>query len=127
MFVWNGVLWGVQIILGIKLLSVAFSHGLRQSGEKMRQGIQRIGTWSAYLLTGVAILSVLVALGLLLPAIASVPGWVAPVTAGLLAVMFLVSLVLHRQCRENANPIPMIVLFLMAVFVVFGRVWLAPL
>ena len=37
------VLWIIQVILGIRLLSVAYTHGLRQSQPTMQDAIQKMG------------------------------------------------------------------------------------
>lgn len=36
------VLWMIQVILGIKLLSVSYTHGLRQSQLTMQDAIQKM-------------------------------------------------------------------------------------
>jgi hypothetical protein len=63
---------------------------------------------------------------LVLPAVPGIPGWTAP-AAAVLAAMNLLSLFLHRMCREKPNLIPNLVLLAMAAFTAYGRWFLAPL
>jgi hypothetical protein len=39
----NVVLWALQIVLAVKFVSVAYTHGLRPDQTKMRRGTQRLG------------------------------------------------------------------------------------
>lgn len=41
-------LWIIQVILGIKLLSVAYTHGLRQSQPTMQDAIQKMEGWHGH-------------------------------------------------------------------------------
>jgi hypothetical protein len=121
------LLWALQIILAIKYLSIAYSHGLRQDQSKMAQGILRMGSYARPLLYLVAGFALLTGIGLVLPAAVAVPVWVAPLAAAVLAGMNLLSILLHRACREKPNIIPSLVLLLMAAFTAYGRWVLAPL
>jgi len=120
------ILWGIQIILAIKMLSVAYSHGLRQDQAKMQAGIRRMGGAARPVLYAVAAGSVAIGLGLTIPAAVKVAVWVVPLSAGILAAGMALSILLHRACRENPNIIPSLVLFGMAAFVVYGRLILVP-
>jgi hypothetical protein len=121
------LLWALQIILAIKFLSTAYSHGLRQDQSKMAQGILRMGSYARPLLYLVAGFALLTGGGLVLPAAVAVPVWVAPLAAAVLAGMNLLSILLHRACREKPNIIPSLVLLLMAAFTAYGRWSIAPL
>lgn len=122
----NIVLWAIQGILAIKCVTTAFSHALRQDSEKMRAGIQRMGAGSVPLLFAVSALLVLNGVALVLPRALGVAPWLTPLAAALLGLGFLISIPLHRQCRENPNLIPGIVLALLAGFLAYGRWMLAP-
>ena len=43
-------LWIIQIILSIKLVTVSYTHGLRQSQPTMQEAIQKMGKFSPPLL-----------------------------------------------------------------------------
>ncbi|MFT3893792.1 MAG: hypothetical protein QM730_19350 [Anaerolineales bacterium] len=64
----NIFLWALQIILAIKLLTVTFNHGLRPDPVKMQRGKARFGSAARPLLLFIAGLTLLTALGLVLPA-----------------------------------------------------------
>jgi hypothetical protein len=120
------ILWITQIILAIKLLSVAYSHGLRQDQAKMQAGIRRMGGPARPVLYAVAAGSLILGIGLIIPAAAGARTWIAPLSAGILAAGMALSILLHRACRENPNIIPSLVLLLMAMFVAYGRLILVP-
>jgi FtsH-binding integral membrane protein len=122
----NAILWIIQIILAIKLLSVAWSHGVRQDQAKMQTGIRRMGGSARPVLYAVAAGSLILGIGLIVPAAASVPTWVVPLSAGILAAGMALSILFHRACRENPNIIPSLVLLVFAAFVAYGRMILVP-
>ena len=121
----NRVLWILQVILSIKSVSAAFSHVVRHDKAEMAWGIERMGSVARPVLIGAAFLMLLGALGLVAPAIAPGPPWMAPLAAALLAVLMLGSIAFHLTCRETPRVFVGLVLFLMAAFVAYGRwaVW----
>jgi hypothetical protein len=123
----NVFLWLLQAALGIKFLSVAYSHGLRQGREKMKQGILRIGASARPLLYGIAACTFLGGIGLIFPAAVRVPVWLTPVAAGLLAFLMLLSIAGHIACREQPKIWVSLVLFILAAFLAYGRWALIPL
>ncbi|MFN2297392.1 MAG: hypothetical protein ACK2UB_00985 [Anaerolineales bacterium] len=123
----NIFLWILQIILAIKFISVAYSHGLRQGQTIMAQGIGRMGPAARPVLYLAAVFSLIAGALLVLPAVVVLPAATVPLAAAVLAAMNLLSMLLHRACREKPNLIPGLVLFLMAAFTAYGRYALAPL
>jgi protein-S-isoprenylcysteine O-methyltransferase Ste14 len=122
----NIVLWVLQAILGIKFISVAFTHGIRHDQTQMRQSIQKMGQIARPLLIVIAILTLLGSVGLIVPAAFGVLTWVTPLTAAILAALMLVSIVFHINCREKPNTIADIILFAIAAFVAYGRWVISP-
>ena len=113
-------LWIIQIILAIKLASVAFTHGLRHSMPTMQAAIQKMGKLSIPLLYGVAVCNLLGAVGLILP------GRIASVTAAIVAILMLLSIFFHVRSREKPNVFVSVILFILAAFVAYGRWALVP-
>jgi hypothetical protein len=122
----NIFLWAIQLILAIKLLSVAWSHGMRQDQSKMKEGIRKMGGAARPVLYAVAVGALVLGAGLILPAATGAPAGVAPLSAGVLAAGMVLSILFHRACRENPNILPSLVLFGMAVFTAYGRLILVP-
>lgn len=114
-------LWAVQVILGIKLISVSYTHGLRPSQPGMQESMQRMGRLARPLHTGVAILAFAGALGLILPSASTSTLWLIPVTAVCLSVLLLSSMFFHLKSREKPNVFVSLILFAFAVFVAYGR------
>jgi len=116
----NTILWIIQVILAIKLASVAFTHGLRHSMPTMQAAIQKLGKFSVPLLYGVTACNLLGAVGLILP------GRITSVTAAIVAILLLVSIFFHVRSREKPNVFVSVILFILAAFVAYGRWALVP-
>jgi len=117
----NIALWIIQAILGIKLITVSYTHGLRQSQPTIQEAIQKMGKFSQTLLSIIAACTFIGTLGLILPGILGLPTWITPLTAAILSSMLLVSIFFHIKCREKPKIFVSIVLFALAAFVAYGR------
>jgi hypothetical protein len=117
----NSILWVLQIILSIKLVSVAYTHGLRQDKASMQEAIRKVGVLARPTLVMVAISTLLGATGLIIPGALGVMSWLTPWTAAILAGMLLVSIVLHVRGREKPKIWVSLILCAMAVVVAYGR------
>ena len=115
------LLWIIQGILAIKLITVSYTHGLRQSQAIMQEAIQKTGKISQPILSVVAVCTFLGTLGLILPDILGLNTWITPVTAAILAFMLLMSIFFHIKGREKPKIFVSIVLFAFAAFVANGR------
>ena len=123
----NIALWVIQIILGIKMLNVCYSHGLRQSQPTMQEAIQRMGEFSRPVHNATSVCTFLGAIGLLLPGALGSSVWITPVTAALLSIMLLISIFFHTKSRTSPKIFVSAVLFAFAAFIAYGRWVLAPL
>jgi hypothetical protein len=123
----NILLWGFQIVLAVKFLSVAYTHGLRPDPAKMERGNRRFGAAARPVLIGIAVAVSLCAVALVLPAVIGALAWLVPWSAALLALMMLAAAGFHLACRENPRTIVSVVLFALAAFVAYGRFVIAPL
>ena len=122
----NSILWVLQIILSIKLISVAYTHGLRQDKASMQEAIEKFGDLARPMLAMVAISTLLGAAGLIIPGALGVMSWLTPWVAAILAGMLLVSIVLHVRGREKPKIWVSLILCVMAVAVAYGRWVVAP-
>ena len=123
----NVALWIIQIILGIKMITVTYTHGLRQSQPTMQEAIQKMGMFSKLWLNLAAFSTFIGTLGLILPGVLGVSSWITPVTAGVLSIILVFSLVTHIRAREQPKVFVSIILFGLAAFVAYGRWVLVPL
>jgi hypothetical protein len=117
----NTVLWILQIILGIKLLSVSYTHGLRQSQPTMQDAIWKMGNFARPLHYAIALAAFIGAVGLTLPGVLGSPNQIISVTAVLLSLMLLLSIFFHIRSREKPNVFVSVILFVFAVFIAYGR------
>lgn len=114
-------LWIVQIILGIKLLNVAYTHGLRRSQPTMQDAIQKMGKAATPIHYVIAISAFVGTMGLILPGVFASPTWTTSVTAILLSIMLLSSIFFHVRSREKPKIFVSLILFVFALFVAYGR------
>ena len=122
----NIILWIIQIILAIKLITVSYTHGLRQSQPTMQAAIRKQGGFSKPLLYTIAVCTFLGTLGLILPGVLGSLTWITPVAAAILSIMLLISILFHLKCRENPMIFVSVILFAFAAFVAYGRWAFAP-
>lgn len=123
----NIVLWVLQIALCLKLVSVAYSHGLRMDQSKMQQGMDRMGVVAQPLLIFSALCAFLSGIALILPAAAGFSSWITPLAAALVALMMLLATGFHVACRGARSIVFGLILFALSAFVSYGRWFLAPL
>ncbi len=119
----NILLWALQIILAIKLLTVTFNHGLRPNPDKMKRGRDWLGGAARPLLGAVALCTLLVALALVLP---FAKGFL-PITASFAGVMMLIATGFHLRCRKKPKVWVSLILFGLALFLAYGRWIINPL
>lgn len=123
----NTILWLLQIILCIKFLSVAYSHGLQQNNSNMQQSIIKIGKNGLILHKLISAIIFVVSIIIILPGILGMNNWITIYAALILAILLIISIVIHILSREKPLMIADIILLAMAAFVVYGRWILAPL
>lgn len=111
----NIILWVLQAIIAVKLVTVVITHGFQQSKSTMRDAIEKSDGNPKPLLYAIAGLSLLAAIGVLLP----VQFGVFPlIYAG---VMLLASIPFHLRCWEKPKVFVSIILLLFAGVVYYGR------
>ena len=117
----NVILWALQIVLAVKLVSVTYTHGIRPDQTKMQRGIQRLGTAARPLLSLIALCALLGAAGLILPAATGILTWLTPWAAALVAVMMLLAIGFHLSCRDSPRAVVGLILCALAAIVAYGR------
>jgi hypothetical protein len=122
----NSILWVLQIILSIKLVSAAYTHGLRQDKASMQEAIRKVGDLARPMLAIAAGGTLLSAAGLIIPGALGVMSWLTPWIAAVVAGMLLASIVLHVRGREKPKIWVSLILCAMAVAVAYGRWVMAP-
>jgi hypothetical protein len=123
----NIILWVIQVILCVKFLSVAYSHGLQRNNTEMDLSISKFGKYGPQLHKTIAAITFLVSIAILVPAVIGMANSITIVASIVLAVMTLSSLAFHIRSREKPILIADIILMLLSAFVVYGRWILSPL
>jgi len=122
----NIILWALQVILAIKLLTTSFSHGFQTSKPEMKQAVDKMRTSSRFWHALIAILVFVAAVGLILPGWLGIYPQLVIWTAALAALLMLVSIYFHVRFREKPKVFVGVILFVFAVFVAYGRIVLVP-
>ncbi len=122
----NILLWIIQGILAIKLITVTLTHGLQPKKPTIQEAGRRMGKAAKPLLVVVAAWTLLGTLGLILPGLLGWAAWITPVTAAVMGLSLLVSLIFHVKYREKPKIFVSLVLFAFAVFIAYGRWVLLP-
>jgi uncharacterized membrane protein YphA (DoxX/SURF4 family) len=120
----NIVLWVVQILLALAFL-LAGGMKVSQSAEKLRKSMA--WTTSVGTVRLVGILEVLGALGLILPAVTHILPWLTPVAAIGLVLTMIGAAIVHIRLKEFSRLGVPLILFLLALFIVYGRFMVFPL
>jgi hypothetical protein len=122
----NLILWSLQVILAIKLLSATYTHGLRRDPVKMQLVQARFGAGTRPLLIVIALATLLGAVLLIFPGLIGGATAITAAAAAAVAVMMLVAIAFHLRCRNGRYFMVGLVLAAMAGFVAYGRWVLAP-
>lgn len=122
----NIVLWVVQILLALAFL-LAGSMKASQPIEKLRKNMAWTARTSPGIVRLIGVLEVLGALGLILPAVTHILPWLTPVAAIGLALTMIGAAILHIRLKEFAVLGAPLILFLLALFIVYGRFMVSPL
>jgi len=116
-------LWIIQIILSIKLVTVSYTHGIRQSQPTMQEAIQKLGKFSQPLLYIISACTFIGAVILALAGVLGLSNLAISITAIIMSIMLLSSIFFHVKSREKPKIFVSVILFVFAVFVAYGR-WL---
>jgi hypothetical protein len=122
----NMILWGIQIILSIKLISAAFTHGLHPVSPAMQAAVGKLGKSSRVILRSDAVLMLAGALGLIIPGAVGAFPRITSVFAAVIACQLLVSILLHIKSREKPLIFADMILSVLAAIIAFGRWDLVP-
>lgn len=123
----NTLLWILQGILAVKMISTAFTHIFQHDLKTMREAIRTLGGSAEPLLYLSGALSLAAGAALLIPALKPSLGRFLPYTAAFLGLVVLTSLVIHITAREQPKVFVSLALIVLAAFLAYGRWVLAPL
>ena len=121
------LLWVGQILLALAFLGVGYTHALGFDQASTRPGMTWLAAVGRDRMRIIAILEILGAIGLILPAGTGVLPWLTPVAATALAVLMVLAIVLHaRRPDEGRNIVLNVILGAIAALVAYGRFVVAP-
>jgi hypothetical protein len=117
----NILLWVLQVILAVKLLTAALEHGFRQAKPEMQAARAKLGRPAPALLYLTTLGTFFGALALILPGLLGFPSIVTPLAAMAVVVLLLASIPLHLRSREKPKIFVSLVLAVFAIIVAIGR------
>jgi hypothetical protein len=123
----NTVLWIIQGILALKLLTAVYTHAIRLPKSELGRSVDKMGSAARPALIASSVLMLLGVLGMWVPTVSEVPSWMVPAAASGLAALQLLSIAFHLRCREDPKVFVAVVLLTLAVLVAVGRWALSPL
>ncbi len=122
----NIVLWVIQALLGIAFLMAGLSKSTLPAG-KLASMLPWTGDvrlrWPRF----IGVCEMLGALGLVLPGVTYVQPWLTVVAAGGLALIMVDAAMFHQSRHEYSMIAVNVVIFALAVLIVYGRWVLVPL
>jgi len=120
-------LWILQCFLAIMFLMAGIMK-LTQSKEKLMEKVgEWISDWDIKSIRLIGALELLGALGLILPMLLNLIPVLTIAAAVGLGITMIVAAFIHLNRKENKQVVMNIVLLLLAVFIVVGRFFFAPI
>lgn len=122
----NTALWITQILLALVFVGSGLSK-LVQPYEKLATQMSYVNDFTPGMMRAIGIVEVLGALGVILPALTGILPWISPLAAAGLAINMGGATATHLRRKEYSMMIVNLVLIGLAMFVVYGRLAIAPL
>ncbi len=116
-------LWVAQVVLAAIFIMAGSIHAFRYEKAKERLSWVRALPREVVILDGVV--EILGGVGVILPRLTNILPWLTPIAAAGLAAIMAIAMVLHATRKEYPPIVYTGILFLLAVFVVVGRGFLA--
>jgi len=125
---WNLALWAAQVLLAVLYLMAGFMKLVQPIDALVGMGMAYAGALPEAFIRFVALMEILGAIGLLLPAATRILPWLTPLAAVGLSFVQLSAIVLHAMRGETAMTLPVnLVLLALALFIFWGRWQKAPI
>jgi uncharacterized membrane protein len=118
-------LWVVQVLLAAGFLAAGVLHGFQY--ERARAQLKWPAAVPRGLMTFIGVSEILGAVGLILPGATRILPWLTPLAALGLAIIMVLAIGFHVTRREYPNIVFNMVLLVLAAFVAYGRLAVAPL
>ena len=122
----NIVLWVVQILLALAFIMAGFMKTFTPV-EKLKERMGWVKITPPALVRLVGIIEILGGIGLILPAALKILPVLTPTAAAGLVITMLGAIVVHLRLKEGKQSGAPLILLLLALFIVIGRFWLAPI
>ena len=118
-------LWVAQVLLALAFGMAGFMKITMPIEELAKNGMSFVNNYAVGTVRFIGITEVLAAIGLILPAALRILPILTPIAASGLSVVMILATEYHIS--HNEPPVPTIILFLIAVFVAWGRFKKAPI
>ncbi len=116
----NIALWILQVLLAIAF-AMAGAMKASRSRTDLQDRMAYVEDFSEQQITGIGVIEILAALGLVLPAITGIAPVLVPLAATGLVIVMVLAMVVHLRRGEAKMIAPNIVLGLVAAVIAWGR------
>lgn len=116
----NTALWIAQSLLAVAFL-VAGGMKIAKSNADLQSKTPYVEDFTDQQITGIGIVEVIIALGLILPAVTGIASILTPLAATGAAIIMVLAAIVHLRRGEPASIAPNVVLGALAVVVAWGR------
>jgi len=124
----NTVIWILQGLIAIMFAMAGFMKIIKPKEELKKQDrMAWVSDVSSSNLKMIGVLELLAAIGLIVPQLTGIQGWLTPLAAVGLAFTMIGALALHLRRGDGSQAlVPDVMLLLIASFVAYGRFVLVP-
>lgn len=116
----NVTLWIIQLLLAFVFL-MAGGMKLARPKEKLIKTLTTLENFSQIVIWTIGTVEVLGAIGVILPALTGILPWLTPLAAVGLALTMIGAAMAHLQHDETSRLVINVVIFLLALFIAYGR------
>ena len=118
----NVTLWIIASVLAVAFLAAGAMKLLQPKEKLVASGMGWAHNFSAVTIKGIAVLEILAALGLVLPAVLGIAPVLVPLAALGLVLIMIGAAITHARRKESQMVIANVVLLILAAVVSWGRV-----
>lgn len=116
----NGMLWFVQVVLAVFFAAIGIMK-VRGTKDQLLLRLKWVEDFSPGTLHFIGVVEILGAIGLVLPAVKGVPGWLVVPASIALALVMIGAIFTHLRRKESQSLLVTVAVLGLTIFVVFGR------
>ncbi len=124
-FMMNTLLWIIQVMVALVFMATGVLK-VSQPKENLQNQMSWVKDAPALMVKIIGALEILGAFGLILPALTGIAPWLTPLAAVGLTLTMIGAIATHVRLAEYSKLLLPVVLFVLVIFIAYGRFMLAP-